>query len=181
MKTSRLILLSSLVGLSACTQADTKAVEIASQAHYGVEISDARVRPPLPGRDIAAGYFTLESVKEDRLLAVSSPISTRIELHTHLKENGVMTMRKLKDGVSIPAGEAVEFKPGGLHLMFFDVVLPEDAADIALTFDFENSDDVTVIARINDEPVYGSDTKPDYKKAYDRNSDNHGDDHHHHH
>ena len=33
-------------------------------------------------------------------------------------DDGVMIMRPMADGIEIPAGETVELKPGGLHIMF---------------------------------------------------------------
>jgi copper(I)-binding protein len=32
-----------------------------------------------------------------------------------------MTMRPLEQGVELPAGAKVEFKPGGYHIMFMDL------------------------------------------------------------
>ena len=42
-------------------------------------------------------------------------------------ENDVMKMRKLEDGIAVPAGEAVELKNGSLHLMFMEVKKPSES------------------------------------------------------
>ena len=44
------------------------------------------------------------SDQEDRLVAAAFDVAKRVELHTHLEENGVMKMTKLEDGMIIPAG-----------------------------------------------------------------------------
>jgi hypothetical protein len=66
-----------------------------------------------------AAYFTLknEGKKERHLIAASSALSPRVELHTHTHEDGVMKMRHMKDGVTIKPGETVQFKPAGKHVM----------------------------------------------------------------
>ncbi len=112
----------------------------------GIVISAARVLPPFPGRDISAGYFeiTNHSHKDDRLIAASSPISETVEIHTHNEVDGVMKMRRV-DGVDLPAGQSVMFKPGGYHLMFFKTKLAEGQTDVSVTLTYETAPPVTII------------------------------------
>ncbi|NDD34439.1 MAG: copper chaperone PCu(A)C, partial [Rhodobacteraceae bacterium] len=42
--------------------------------------------------------------QDDRLIAAASDVAKRVELHTHIEEDGVMKMTKLDDGMIIPAG-----------------------------------------------------------------------------
>jgi len=142
-----IILGSVLWSLGACSN-ETAPSSHESQLSSAVEISNARIRPPLPGQKIAAGYFKLESTKGDKLLAVTSSASSRVELHNHINDSGVMRMRRVDSGVSIPAGGFVEFNPGGYHVMLFDAQVTDQTETILLTFDFENADDVTVVADI---------------------------------
>ncbi|MEP6343708.1 MAG: copper chaperone PCu(A)C [Maricaulaceae bacterium] len=123
-----------------------------------VVISDARIRPPLPGRDVAVAYFRLDSVVGDRLVSVASPVSDRVEIHNHIDDNGILRMRKINSGVTIPVNGSVEFQPGGYHIMLFNVALNADTQDVALTFDFETNEDITVIADVagGDSHTYGS-------------------------
>lgn len=140
------------LSLSACSDHSNHDghMEHDKMAHHkmekGIEISSAYVQPPFPGRDVAAGFFEITNHgPADRLLAVTSPISDKVEIHTHLKEDGVMKMRKI-DGVDLPMGETLTFKPGSYHIMMFDVALPENQDDVALTLTYENADAVTIIA-----------------------------------
>jgi len=115
----------------------------------GLTIKDVVVRPPLPGRDIATGYFTLVNNGEaTTLVSASSPVSDRVEIHTHTNENGVMKMRRV-EGVSVSKGESVEFKPGSYHLMMFNVNTEDDLWKIPLSLTFENGHVVTVDALVN--------------------------------
>ena len=113
----------------------------------GIEISNARINPPLPGQTTGVAFMRLDNFAEDdRLLAVTSPVSGRIELHTHLNDDGIMKMRRV-EGIALPHGEAVELRPGGFHIMLFETsaALGEDAV---LTLDFEKAEDLTVVAPI---------------------------------
>ena len=113
----------------------------------GIEISNARINPPLPGQTTGVAFMRLDNFGEDdRLLAITSPISGRIELHTHLNDDGIMKMRRV-DGIALPQGDAVELKPGGFHVMLFktNAALGDDAV---LTLDFEKADDLTVVAPV---------------------------------
>ena len=166
----RAVLCAALTVLTACDGHSAHDHEHHSSADANIIISDARVRPPLPGQKIAAGYFQLKSDKADRLVAVTSPVSGRIELHIHIDDNGIMRMRPVKGGIDIPAGKDVIFEPGGFHIMFFDAAIAADAQDIALTFDFERAPDVTIIADImSGAKPHGSDS---------HGSDSHGSDGH---
>lgn len=113
----------------------------------GVEISNARINPPLPGQTTGVAFMGLMNYGEDdRLLAITSSVSDRIELHTHLHEDGIMKMRRV-DGIDLPHHEAVDLKPGGLHVMLFNT----SAAlgdEVVLTLDFEKAEDLTVVAPV---------------------------------
>ena len=116
----------------------------------GIEISSPYVMPPFPGKDVAAGFFEVKNFgADDRLIAVSSPISDTVEIHNHIEENGVMKMRKI-DGVDLPSGESISFKPGSYHLMMFGANIPEAQDDVALTLTYETAPSVTIIVPIGE-------------------------------
>ena len=139
--------------LTACSNADAPHHDAAHSEHQmaeGIVLSNAWVRPPIMGRDVAAGYVDIANGgKADRLVAVESDVAARVELHTHLDDSGIMKMRRV-DGVDLPSGETVMFKPGGLHLMLFDVDLSQGQTDTTLTLRFENAPDLTIVADIVD-------------------------------
>lgn len=75
------------------------------------------------GAKVAGGYMTIinSGTTPDRLIGGSFPLAGRFEVHEMATTNGVMTMRELAKGLEIPPGAKIELKPGGLHVMFFDL------------------------------------------------------------
>jgi len=123
------------------------ACSAAAPTEGGIEISDIRINPPLPGQTTGVGFMTLENKgTADRLLAVTSPVSGRVELHTMIDDGDIVRMRKV-EGIDLPAGATVALKPGGHHLMMFDseMTLGEDTT---MTLDFENAEDLTLVVPI---------------------------------
>ncbi len=72
-----------------------------------------------------------------RLTAVTSPSFGRIELHTHIKADGVMRMRQVA-GFDLAAGATLTLKPGGHHLMLFDHKIDDKNAPVSLQLVFDN-------------------------------------------
>ena len=105
------------------------------QAELGVD--DAWVRlPAVQGRPGAA-YFTVNGgAQATSLVAVSSPAAIRTEIHEMKEQGGMMTMAPVKD-VAVVAGARVEFKPGGKHVMLYDIspdVRPGTTIPLRLSF-----------------------------------------------
>lgn len=84
----------------------------------GVAVSRAEFRPPLGSSGIGAAYFTIQSAKPDRIVAVSSSEADAIEIHASVTEGDNVRMERLT-AVELPAGKSVSFQPGGMHLMVF--------------------------------------------------------------
>ena len=109
-----------------------------------VTVSDGYILAPLKGRDVTAGYFMIQNDGSAvRLVSASSPIASEVELHTHTMADGVMKMREV-DGVDLPEGETVTFKPGGLHLMLFGFGQIEGQTETPVTLMFEGGEELTV-------------------------------------
>lgn len=107
-----------------------------------LEISGGATKAMLPGAKVGGGFLTIKNggSADDRLVAVESPVAGRVEIHEMAMENDVMKMRKLDDGVVIPAGETVELKAGGLHLMFMQVSKPfAEGEMVPVTLVFEKA------------------------------------------
>ena len=104
-------------------------------------------RATLPNQPVAGAFLTISNVgnEDDVLVAVSSPISERGEVHEMKMDGDTMKMRELADGLVIPAGETVELKPGGYHLMFMQLNAPlVEGEMVEMTLEFENSGSITV-------------------------------------
>jgi copper(I)-binding protein len=113
-----------------------------------VLVNDPYVREPVPGRSMSAAFMTLTNTSDQaqRLVSVSAPWASSIEIHTHLHEDGVMKMRQI-ESLEVPAGESVTLEPGGLHLMLFGLKTPLKN-ELPMTFCFDNSECVAHTARL---------------------------------
>ncbi|EAV44605.1 hypothetical protein SIAM614_06993 [Roseibium aggregatum IAM 12614] len=81
----------------------------------------------------------------DRLVGASSDVAAKVEIHEMAVADGVMKMRKMENGVEIPAGETVALQPGGFHIMFMGLKQPfEEGSSIPVVLTFEKAGDVAV-------------------------------------
>lgn len=71
------------------------------------------------GAQVAGGYMriTNRGSADDRLVGGTLAQTSRFELHEMAMEGTVMRMRPVAGGLAIKAGQTVELKPGGLHVM----------------------------------------------------------------
>jgi uncharacterized protein YcnI/copper(I)-binding protein len=102
--------------------AETGSVKIGT-----LEIEGAFSRATAEGAKVGAGYLTIRNTgtAADTLLSVETPVAARGEIHDMgMTDEGVMRMRRLAEGIEIPAGGSVELKPGGKHLMLMDLKEP---------------------------------------------------------
>ncbi|MFD1198261.1 DUF1775 domain-containing protein [Brucella gallinifaecis] len=107
-----------------------------------LSISGPSIRAMVPGAKVAGGYLTIKNNGKDadKLVGVTTTGVKRVEIHEMSMENQVMKMRELKDGLNIPAGETVELKSGGYHLMFIQPDHPYKEGDkVTATLEFEKS------------------------------------------
>lgn len=109
-----------------------------AQAH--VTIEEPWIRATAPGQTVAGGYMKLKSDKPSALIAVSTPLTARAEIHQMSMEAGVMKMRAIAK-IDLPAGKTVELKPGGYHLMLMNLDRPLRAGEtVPITLVFEGPD-----------------------------------------
>ena len=79
------------------------------------------VREAPSGADVMGAYFTLVNEGDSKvvLTGVSSSQFDRAEMHeTVVNDDGQASMQPMEQ-VAIPAGETVEFRSGGRHVMLF--------------------------------------------------------------
>ena len=83
-------------------------------------------RATVEGLPSSGAYLSIKNNGEvaDRLLDVTSDLAHKTELHEMKISNGVMKMRQVIDGIEIPAGETVDLKPGGYHVMLMSLKAP---------------------------------------------------------
>ena len=88
-----------------------------------VEVKDAWVRSTVPGQKGTGAFMKITAKDGVRLVGVSSPAAGVGEVHEMKMEGDIMKMRALSS-LDLPAGKAIELKPGGYHIMLMDLKQP---------------------------------------------------------
>ena len=118
------------------------ALAVASGTLYAqsVDVKDAWVRTSVPGQKPTGAFMKITAKDNTKLVSASSPVAGVTEVHEMKMEGDVMKMREIPGGLDIPAGKAVELKPGGYHVMLMDLkaALPKDST-IPLTLVFKDA------------------------------------------
>lgn len=94
------------------------------------------MRATVPGQTATGGFMKLTSKQPLRLVGIASPVAKVAEIHEMKMDGEVMRMRAVP-GIDLPAGQTVELKPGGYHLMLQDLKAPltsNSAIPLTLTF-----------------------------------------------
>ena len=119
-----------LVAMFAVAGIALSSAALAQSASVGpIKIENAYTRATAPGQQVAGGFMKIENKgAADQLISASSPAAGEVQLHEMAMEGNVMKMRQLKD-IPVPAGGAVELKPGGLHLMLMNIKAPLAAGE----------------------------------------------------
>ena len=79
-----------------------------------------------PGAKISGGYMKIINTgnQTDHLSLVTVDFTKSAEIHEMRTENDVIKMRKIKDGIEIPAKGFTELKHKGYHIMFMNLLKP---------------------------------------------------------
>ncbi|MEO1025827.1 MAG: copper chaperone PCu(A)C [Pseudomonadota bacterium] len=98
----------------------------AKPAAVELALSGAFARATLPNQPVGGGFLQITNagLEDDRLIAVSTSIAGRAEIHEMAMQGDTMKMREIDQGLPIPAGATVSLEPGGYHLMFMGLEGP---------------------------------------------------------
>ena len=93
----------------------------------------------IPGRPVVV-YMTVvnQSDSIERIIAVHAPGARRAEMHQHVMSGEVMMMKAVNE-IEVAAHGKAELKPGGFHIMLFDVAAalkPGDRIPMEIEFEF---------------------------------------------
>lgn len=109
----------------------------------------------------SGAYGQIASTLDDRLIGGSSSAAAVVEIHEHLHDQGVMRMREVAGGLSIPAKTTVVLAPAGYHVMLIDLATPLQAGgSIPLTLQFEKAGKVELNIPIRGMMPHQSKTTP---------------------
>ncbi len=136
MRHARLIALPLMLALAACQQQQAKQDEPAAvpEAKPGMAVIGGRLVLPAVKGNPGAAYFKLENTGSGTvsLAAVSIEGAAKAEVHQTMTD----TMMPV-DQIDVDPGSAVDFRPGELHVMAFDLdpkLAPGGKAELTLTF-----------------------------------------------
>lgn len=125
-RAARIALAALLVG-SASVQAQTT-------------IKEPWVRGTVAQQKASGAFMHITSAQGGKLLSVSSPVAGVAEIHEMAMQGDTMRMRAVPS-LDLPAGKAVELKPGGYHLMLMDLKQQLKAGEsVPLTLVVEGKD-----------------------------------------
>lgn len=105
-----------------------------------VEVKNAWVRATVQGQKATGAFMQITAPAATTLVAVTTPVAGVAEVHEMKMDGDVMRMRPLAKGLELPAGKAVQLKPGGYHLMLMDLKLPlQKDTTIPITLTLQDS------------------------------------------
>jgi copper(I)-binding protein len=104
-----------------------------------VEVKDAWVRATVPGQKGTGAFMSITAKDGAKLVGVSSPVAGVAQVHEMKMEGDVMKMRAMPS-LDLPAGQTVQLKPGGYHVMMMDLkqTLPKGST-VPLTLRFKDA------------------------------------------
>lgn len=105
-----------------------------------VSVAEPWVRATVPAQKATGAFMQLKSDADARLVAVASPVAGVVEIHEMVMDKDVMKMSPVP-ALELPAGQAVELKPGGYHVMLMGLKAQVKEGDqVPLTLVIENKD-----------------------------------------
>lgn len=115
-----------------------------------VTVSDAVLIQAPPGAPVMGAYLTLLATQDDRLIGVSSSLSTDVQMHSMRDVDGTIQMRRV-EFIELPAQQTVRLERGGLHLMVMEPFeRPEVGSQVEFTLQFERAGGLRVNFDVRD-------------------------------
>lgn len=116
-----------------------------------VTVRDAWVRVPGGGQNVGAMFMVVEnhSASPRAIVGVTTDIAEKAELHEAKVDpkTKMMSMTPVKQ-VALPANGSAELKPGGFHIMMFNIKMRPMAGDtVKATLKLDDGSTVAVAAQ----------------------------------
>lgn len=108
-------------------------------SHAEVTVQDAWIRATVAQQKASGAFMRITSTEATRLVGIATPAAPIAEVHEMKMEDGVMKMRGI-DGIALKAGETLELKPGGYHVMLMDLPAAMNAGStVPMTLTFKDA------------------------------------------
>jgi periplasmic copper chaperone A len=108
----------------------------AGLSHAQVTVTNAWIRGTVPVQKSTGAFMQLESRQATRLVAVTTPVAERAELHQMSMQGDMMKMQEVS-AIELAAGKKVELASGGYHIMLMGLkqqMKEGDKVPLTLTF-----------------------------------------------
>lgn len=116
----RALCLVAAAAMAAIAPAAAPAAAPAGQSQQLPRIEGAWVRSTVTGQHGTGAFMKITAPRPMQLVGVATPVAGVAEVHEMKMEGDVMKMRAIP-ALDLPAGRAVELKPGGYHLMLMEL------------------------------------------------------------
>jgi copper(I)-binding protein len=116
------------------------ALAAAAPALAQVSVTAPWIRATVPAQKSTGAYMHLMAGSDVRLVGVSSPIASVVELHKMDMDGTTMKMRQV-DSIALPAGRGVNLASGGYHIMLVGLkqrLKDGDAVPLTLQIEYAN-------------------------------------------
>ncbi len=140
-----------------------------------VTVTDAWARATVQGQKATGAFMKITAKDNAKLVGVSSPVAGVAEIHEMKMEKDVMKMAALPNGLDLPAGKAVELKPGSYHVMLMDLKAPL-AKDTTVPLTLTLQDAKGVKSNVELKVLVGM--QPPMMQSHDHGTHNHGEHNH---
>jgi copper(I)-binding protein len=118
-----------------------------------IEARNAWARPTPAGTTTGAVYITLRAGEDDTLVSASvdPAVASTAMAHETVSSDGQLSMDHTA-GIALPAGDDVEFGPGGYHVMLEELAAPlESGMSFAMTLAFERAPDLEITVEVRED------------------------------
>ena len=92
-----------------------------------------------PGQKITVGFMDITASEDAKIIKIEAEMIERIEAHSMIMDGEIMKMRKITP--ELVKNKKYKFKPGGNHLMLFDIkreLKKGDQINLQFTFQLKN-------------------------------------------
>ena len=118
----------------------TLAAWISLPALAQTTVKDAWVRGTVAEQKATGAFFSITSAQGGKLVSAASPVAGVVQIHEMKMDGNTMRMGAIA-GLDLPAGKAVELKPGAYHVMLMDLKAPlATGQSVELTLVVEGKD-----------------------------------------
>jgi periplasmic copper chaperone A len=129
-------------------QASPNEEEIVGEKKATLEISDIWTRKSMSPNNNSAAYMRINNRSDKQITIIgasATAIANNVELHkSFVDEKGISRMTSI-DNIVVPPQSEIELKPGGIHIMLFDLKRSLSVGDtLTLTIKIDGMDPMEV-------------------------------------